>query len=129
MNRPQIWKAAGLVLLFCGLAGAQTITSFDVPGAVNGTLAFAINPAGAITGTYFDANFVPHGFLRAHNGSFTTFDAPGASITEATSINPAGAITGFYFDANFVPHGFLRAHNGSFTTFNLPSGSSVFFVS
>ncbi len=92
MNRPQIWKAAGLVLLFCGLAGAQTITSFDVPGAVNGTLAFAINPAGAITGTYFDANFVPHGFLRAHNGSFTTFDLrvpvsprPPASTRQARS--------------------------------------------
>src|ERR1700688_1230781 len=85
-------------------ANAQggTIITFDAPGAVNGTEALAMNPAGSITGFYFDANFVPHGFLRAKNGSFTTFDAPGAGLqlgleqgTYATSINPGGAITGF----------------------------------
>jgi hypothetical protein len=108
------------------------ITTFDAPGAVNGTSPTSINPRGSITGFYFDANFVPHGFLRAKNGSFTTFDAPGAGLqaglrqgTYATSINPGGAITGFYFDANSVPHGFLRANNGSFTTFDLPVGSSL----
>ncbi len=54
-----------------------------------------------------------HGFLRARDGTFTTFDAPGAGKganqgTFASSINPAGAITGTYKDASMVSHGFLR---------------------
>jgi len=89
-------------------------------------------PGGIHYRILFDANFVPHGFLRAKNGSVTTFDAPGAGLqqgleqgTYATSINSGEAITGFYFDANSVPHGFLRANNGSFTKFDLPVGSSL----
>ena len=123
---------SGFVLSANANERKTAIITFDAPGAVNGTSPTSINPRGSITGYYFDANFVPHGFLRAKNGSFTTFDAPGAGLqaglrqgTYATSINPGGAITGFYFDANFVPHGFLRANNGSFTTFDLPVGSSL----
>jgi len=55
---------------------------------------------------------VSHGFLRARDGTFTTFDPPGgAPFTVPVSINPAGAITGYYSDPNaaFVNHGFLRS--------------------
>lgn len=123
-----IVATSGLVLSANANERKTAIITFDAPGAVNGTEALAINPGGSIIGFYFDANFVPHGFLRAHNGSFMTFDAPGAGLqqgTYPTSINPGGSITGFYFDANSVPHGFLRAPNGSFTTFDLPVGSSL----
>ena len=41
-----------------------TVTDFDAPGAVNATLAFSINPAGAITGWYTGASGLAHGFLR-----------------------------------------------------------------
>ena len=62
------------------LLGGAIIT-FDAPGAgtgpQQGTLAYAINQAGTIAGYYFDSNPVTHGFLRAPDGSFTTFDAPG----------------------------------------------------
>jgi hypothetical protein len=58
-----------------GLGG--TCITFDVPGAVNGTYPASMNPAGAITGNSVDVNFVAHGFLRASNGTFTTFDALG----------------------------------------------------
>jgi len=37
-----------------------------------------MNPAGAITGTYFDEKFVSHGFLREPEGTLITFDARGA---------------------------------------------------
>jgi hypothetical protein len=108
------------------LAPVGTFTTFDVPGAVNGTSPASINPAGAITGTYNDVNFVGHGFLRASDGTFTTFDVPGAvNGTSPASINPAGAITGSYADANFVGHGFLRANNGTFATFDAPPGSPI----
>jgi hypothetical protein len=35
-----------------------------------------------------------HGFFRDTNGSFTTFDAPGASSIFATGINKSGQIVG-----------------------------------
>ena len=54
-----------------------------------------------------------HGFLRAHTGKITTFDAPGAGTnspqgTVSYSINSAGVIAGFYQDGNGVSHGLLR---------------------
>jgi hypothetical protein len=94
-----------------------TFSTFEAPGSV-GTFANSINPAGAITGWYLDANNVYHGFLRSRHGSITTFDAPGAGTglfqgTFPSSINPAGTITGSYPDANGNSHGFLRIPHGS----------------
>jgi hypothetical protein len=69
------------------------IITFDTPGAGTGggqgTVAFGINPAGAITGYYLDANKVLHGFLCAPGGTITTFDDASADI------NPQGAIAGY----------------------------------
>jgi hypothetical protein len=110
-----------------------TITTFDAPGAGTGpgqgTLPFAINPAGPITGYYIDAGDARHGFLRTRNGSITTFDAPGAGTgpgqgTTAFSINPEGAIAGRYSDASDVFHGFLRTPDGAITTFDVPGAGT-----
>src|SRR5215469_13483345 len=72
----------------------QFIT-FDVPGAGTGagqgTTPYAINPSGAIAGPYTDANNVDHGFLRAADGTISTFDVAGAS-TDAISLSASGAI-------------------------------------
>ena len=74
-----------------------TFTTFDVPGFEGGTLGFAINPAGDITGVCSAEPFTSHGFLRARDGTITTFDVPDAPyFTRAFDINPAGAITGWY---------------------------------
>ena len=98
-----------------------TITTFDAPGAGTGpgqgTQPFAINPAGLITGFYFDAGDASHGFLRNPEGTIATFDVPGAGTgpgqgTTPFSITPAGAIAGRYVDASNVAHGFLRAPEG-----------------
>lgn len=105
-----------------------SFVTFDVPAAVNGTLPFGINPAGAVTGYFYDANFVGHGFLRASDGTFTTFDAPNdVNGTYPSSINHAGAITGYYVDANVAIHGFVRTSDGSITTFDAPGGGAGFF--
>lgn len=119
----------GLVMCTLGpglSARAQqgTFTTFDAPGAGtaggDGTLPFAINPAGDITGYYIDANFVAHGFVRAPHGTFATFDAPDdVGGTFPSSINPAGAITGYYCD-RIACHGFLRDREGTITTFDAP---------
>src|SRR6266513_4499073 len=65
------------------LLGPQpTITTFDAPGAGTGpgqgTIAFAINPAGTISGRYADASGAIHAILRAPDGTIISFDAPGA---------------------------------------------------
>ena len=43
--------------------------------------ALAINPAGAITGYYCEADWCAHGYLRAPDGTITTFDPPGSTFT------------------------------------------------
>jgi hypothetical protein len=103
-----------------------TITTFDVPGAITGpennlyaqgTRPTGINAAGNITGTYLDANYTYHGFVRAANGSITTFDALGAgdggSGTLPLSIDAAGDIAGAYFDSGSQAHGFVLLANTS----------------
>jgi hypothetical protein len=97
-----------------------TFTTFDAPGAVNGTFSICITPAGAIIGVAVDANSVDHGFLRSRNGTFTPFDPPGSTTTIPTSVNPTEAITGFYVDPSGATHGFLRAPGGTFATFDAP---------
>src|ERR1039457_178554 len=61
---------------------AATFTTIDAPGAGTGpnqgTYAFSINTAGAITGYYIDTISVFHSFVRSPSGTLTTFDAPGA---------------------------------------------------
>src|SRR5262249_3253852 len=102
------------------------ITSFTAPVPGPGkqfyTVSLGINPAGTITGWYIDPNGVSHGFLRAKDGTFTTFDPPGASFPRngtdyaafggegfsgGAPINAGGAVTGFYIDGTGATHGFL----------------------
>jgi len=103
-----------------------TFISFDVSGAVNGTYPSGVNPAGAITGIYNDANFIGHGFLRGGNGAMTTFDVPAgiSGLITPLKINPAGDVVGTYADANFALHGFVRDHNGRIITFDAPGGGT-----
>lgn len=119
----EVWKVVSVILVVCGLqsygqrtasggeaaAKVATLTTFDFPGSPS-TEPQAINPAGAITGSYFEAGF-NHGFLRAPDGSFTSFDPPGSVFTQPLGINPAGAITGTYQNPFGTFHGFLRAPN------------------
>ena len=153
MNRQRIWKAVGMAIgvlvLVSSLqlygqqaeAGAEaaakaaTYVVFDVPGSTcEGFFPFcttpvAINPAKTVTGFYADTNGALHGFVRASDGTITTFDGPGATCvsplvgsftcTVPVGINPAGTITGFYCDA-VTCHSFLRAPDGTFTPFDPP---------
>jgi hypothetical protein len=115
------------------------ITTFDAPGAdttafdFNGTFVGSINPGGATAGIYYDVNSVVHSFLRASDGTFVTFDAPGAGTTPfsfpaqgtfANNLNPASPITGDYVDANSASHGYVRATNGVITTFDAPGAGT-----
>jgi hypothetical protein len=134
MNRRQVFEAASVVLLACGLASAQTITTFSIPGAGTGagqgTGGFGINPQGTVVGSYLDDNNVYHGFQCVSGcGSLSTitkYDAPGAGTganqgTISFSINPFGVVVGYYIDANSVAHGFATAPPfKKFATLNEP---------
>src|SRR6266704_1107232 len=82
----------------------------------------SINPSGVITGYsiyYSGGSQVVRGFVRAADGTITTFDVLGAGTTPGSggtlpqSINHGGVITGFYDDASYVAHGFVRAADGT----------------
>ena len=100
------------------------LTSFQAPGAdttagsFNGTDPTGINDLGAITGEYWDASGIGHGFLRSPEGKFTTFDVPGAGGSGSIPIamNLEGAIVGYYTDSNDSFHAFLRSPDGKFKT-------------
>jgi len=105
-----------------------TISEFDAPNTTldeDGSWSGSINPAGAVTGTYWDSNGVQHGYVRAPDGTITTFDAPHAGTlsgqgTVAENINPSGAIVGNYWDSRGVAHGFVRYPHGWIATFDAP---------
>jgi uncharacterized membrane protein len=92
-------------------------TSFDPPGAVS-SAASAVNPSGAVVGTYADSGGVDHGYLRYHR-TFTTIDFPGAILTFVGGNNAEGDVIGEYVDAANVAHSFLLS-NGVFTSFDPP---------
>lgn len=105
--------------------GKPEITTFDALGAA-GTVPYAISPTGAITGVYWDASGVTHGFLRAPDGKITDFDYPGGTFTMPWAINTSGEITGLYGDPTVDnwDHGFLRTPNGKFITFDAPGAGN-----
>jgi len=75
-------------------------------------------------GSYIDAKYVYHGFVRVPSGLITTFDVPGAGTggtqgTYAFSNNADGAIVGRYLDAAYMSHGFVRTA-GVITSFDVP---------
>ena len=56
------------------------------PGAV-ATYGDFVNAAGAVVGSYVDADGVPHGFIRNPDGSFTTIDVPEMPNLEFLFVN------------------------------------------
>jgi hypothetical protein len=107
------------------------LTPFDAPGAGlgagldQGTVAYAINDFGLIAGQFEDENNVFHGFLRKSDGTFATFDAPGAGNaanqgTLAWDVNLEGESAGIYFDQASTLHGFVRSRSGEIVDFDPP---------
>jgi len=102
---------------------------FDFPDATN-TWPTSINDNGEIVGIY-RASTGRRGFLRHRDGTFTSFEYPGApSTTNATGLNNKGEIVGFYYDATkgrygSPAHGFLRQRDGTFSSFDYPGTSQT----
>jgi hypothetical protein len=131
-------------------ASDGTFTIFDPPGRIalfnsrfTGPTPLYMNPRGVITGAYFQASGNLTGgnnrvFVRATDGTFTTFDAvpypdgkPSLGIPCCTwsfpaGITPSGAITGAFNDGFNLNHGFLRASDGTITIFDAPGAGTGF---
>ena len=87
-SRTMLRTAAGVLLALLAIAAqpavwGQTFKTFDPPGS-QGTTPVSINPAGQITGSYTDANFATHGFVRTTDGTTTSFDPPGGATPRVT---------------------------------------------
>jgi hypothetical protein len=96
MNRLQLWKVVSVVLLACGLASAQTITSFSAPGAGTGagqgTGGFGINPQGTVVGSYLDDGNVFHGY-QCVSGCGTPAPSPHMMLRARATAANQGTIT------------------------------------
>ena len=120
-------------------AAHGSITTFEARNATSApltsTVPMSINSEGVVTGVYFDVNVAvgspDHGFVRAADGTITSFDGPGAgtalfTATVPLSINSEGVITGWYAGAgDSTSHGFVRASDGTITSFDVgPEGNN-----
>ncbi len=115
-----------------------TFEEFDPPGTgtgttghkqgMNGTIPTGIDADGLVEGTFTDTNGLRHGFVRNTDGTFKTFDGPGAAAgsglipgTFPFNIDSStGVVVGFFADANGVYHGFERSEAGVVTAINPP---------
>jgi hypothetical protein len=121
-------QALSVSLLLVGttcLAHAQSIVTFDVPGAV-GTFPRAANATGRIAGEYLDSSNVRHAFVRGPLGAITSFDSPSAdsSSTYVVGINVVGdviGIAGRVLNARLTSRGFIRRGDGVITEFDVAS--------
>lgn len=128
-KKSQIFLAAlgCSALCFASPVAAAQFTVLDAPGAQKGTLALAINSSSAVTGWFRDAKGNYNAFVRAPDGTYTTFTAEGEQ-SEGIAINRHGTVAGLDFTSSLsFSHGFLRTASGKIKSFD-PENSTVVFV-
>jgi hypothetical protein len=103
------------VLALPAASNAATLVPVTPPEGAVATIVFGINNDNVITGSYFDADGVEHGFVGPLNGAYTTFDYGGTSTgTEPRGLNDDGDVVGFAADPSFaVGSEFLRTADGA----------------
>lgn len=131
MKRPSInrgnWRAillasaCGSMLMMGHPAAAATFTTFVVNGATE-TFPAAIDATNDVAGTWYDALFIPHGFLRTADGTITTFDPPGSTGTYVYALNDNQVVVGSFSDSNGT-HGFIRHVDGTTVVYDAPASA------
>ncbi len=93
------------------------------------TLASGVNSPGNICGIWFDTTGLVHGFTlnMAINGTYTDFDAPGATGgTGADKINDKFQIGGYTIDSTGAPHGLGAAPKiNQYVALNYPNATTT----
>lgn len=105
-----------------------TFAQIDAPGAGTGTfqgtivaVSGGISAGGVVAGSYFDENFVAHGFVREPDGTFSEFDAVSDNAdTLVFGINSQQTVTGVYQDQTGGLGGFVRTADGTITDVPVP---------
>ena len=116
-----IVDAAGVTHAFSG----DLIITF--PGAVN-TYGDFVNAAGAVVGSYIDADGRPHGFIRNPDGSFTTIDVPEIPNLEflfVNTITDAGVVAFRAKAVNDILRSYLLLPDGILYEVRLPDSVST----
>ena len=104
-------------------AKSNSFTDITPPNSSGGAIAYGINDAGTIIGTYVDSAGAQHGFILS-NGTYTSFDAPNQAITLGVSINNSGQYTVQSADANGNVHSFINT-KGTYTELLFPNATST----
>jgi hypothetical protein len=115
-----ITHAYGFVRLADG-----SFTTIDTKSYHHNTLVEAIDDSGDIVGQYEDKHdpLTSHAFIRAPDGTLTSFDAPGAYSTFPSDINARAAeMVGWYY-THAGNHGFIRTMDGTLSTIDDPDGA------
>ena len=89
-------------------------TIIEYPGAVE-TFADFVNASGTIVGSYIDTDGIYHGYLRHSNGSFTSFDLPGASQLEYFLVHGINDIGTYVSRAKYmgdIPRSYVATARG-----------------
>lgn len=127
-----VLAASALLAALCVIAvparAKPTYITFDVPGATY-TCANAMNASNVVAGTWSNYGCVSgdpaNGYVRAADGTITTFNPPNSQWTEVWSINDGGVIAGDFTDGNQW-HGYVRTTDGTITVFDVPGGAETF---
>jgi hypothetical protein len=105
------------------------LVTFDAPNAVTntfGALGQALDLEGSFAGTYTDANYGAHGYVRYANGKFAEFTAPGGGNsnfngTWSASLNLLGTVVGFSYEPDGATvDGYVRFADGTLILANAP---------
>ena len=116
-----VLDAGGNVLAYHGFIWENGgFTEVNFPGSGD-TAALGINARGDIVGLWDSGVTSPigHGYVCSQKRECSSFDVPGATVTQADDINAYGQIVGTYLDSSGGQHAFLDAR-GNFTSFDFP---------
>jgi hypothetical protein len=132
MNRCFALTLAGLVVLTCAIAPAQTATctnlktfSFSYP--LLRTLPSGINRWGSVVGYTYDPSGIDQAFTRYSDGSIKFYSAPSSSGTQFSRRNSQGVTVGTFYDTTSSHHAHGLVVSGSSTaTVNYPGAPNTF---
>jgi hypothetical protein len=84
--------------------------TFEISGTdVDDLTWMGINDKGVIAGSYdHDTGETSSGFVRARDGTITTFDVPNAYYTYVTGMNRDGTLVGFIYGSDGIYHAYVR---------------------
>ena len=110
-----------------------SIFLFSAPGSKHNVV-FSINASGTVVGACYQGpcggrHHPGKGFIRAIDGTLSTFAVANVRDTIPAAINDAGRVIGYYTAKDYHDHGFFRDADGSITKFDASGGSGSTYPS